>query len=362
MFDVFMVQLKRLLKQPFLIILFTGLTIVFVFFMGGMATGGSVNVPVYSEDLSQEELVEWVDRLNEDEDIVFESSDFETVEEDIRMNRTPFALEIDGDEETYRYLSGRENEHMSAVNQHVYQVFNEYNRLEEVREEFPDSEIEVNEFISVTESQGNGIEQRITEAQLTMIIGMTLYFTIYTILFLQTNLLEEKKKGTWDRLITTPLRKTQIYLGNLLFYYLTGIVQVILSFIALSHLLDVDFGNNYLTIIIIVASFMFTIVSLGILLVSIVKTPQTLQVTIPIVATSMAMLGGAFWPIDLVDNRILVFIGELMPIYHGMNGLVDAITEELTVADLMQPLGILLLMGVLFMGIGINLMERSSQA
>lgn len=359
MFDVFMLQWKRLIKRPYLVVMFTGLTVLLVFFMGNVQIDSSIEVQVYSNDLTNEELDEWIDRLNEDEGIVFEATDYETAEEDIRMNDSPFALEID--EETYRFLVGQESEDLQAVDQHVQQVFNEYYRLAEIREEFPDSDIEVEELIMVEEFEGNGAQRMVTESQLTILIGMVFYFSVFTILFLQTNLLEEKRTGTWDRLIMTPLKKTQIYLGNLFHYFLVGLLQIVLSFFILTNLLGIDMGTSYIPMAAVVLSFIFTIVSLGILLVSMAPTPQSLQVTIPIVTTAMAMLGGAFWPIDLVENRFLLFLGDLMPIKYGLESMVDVIIDGYTLTDILRPLGILLLMGTLFMGIGINLMERTTQ-
>lgn len=361
MMNVFTLQWKKLMKKPFLVLMFTGLTILFVFFMGGMQIDdSSVDVQVYSNDLTNEEVEEWVDRFNEDEAMNFEVTDYQTAEENIRMNDAPFALEVT--EDNYQFLVGHENEHLQAVDQHVYQVFSEHERLEEVREAFPDREIDVTEFLSIEESEGSGAARANTELQLTVLIGMTLYFSVFTILFLQTNLLEEKRNGTWDRLIMSPLKKTQIYLGNLFHYFLVGILQIGLSFFILTNLLEIDIGTNYLPMIAVVFSFIFAITALGILLVSLIRTPQALQVTIPIIATAMAMLGGAFWPIDVVQNRFVLFLGELMPIKHSLESMMNIIINEYTLIDIIQPLGILLLMGTLFMGVGMNLMERSTKA
>lgn len=357
MINVFVLQWKRLFKQPFLILMFIGLTFLFVYFMGGVQGSQSMNVQVFSEDLSEEEVTAWIDRLNDDEAIEFELSDAETVEEDIRMNELGFALEIE--DWGYSYLAGREDDQMGVVDQHVNRVFREYYRLEEVRAEFPDTEVEIQEFLSVhtsaataTASQVNGIF---------VLIGMTFYFSVYSILYLQMNLLDEKRKGTWNRLIFSPVSKTQLYLGNLFHYYLVGLAQILLSFVISTQVLGFDLGNNYFSIGAITLAFTFAIVSLGILLIGLVPSPQSLQAVIPIVATAMAMIGGAFWPLEIISNRALLFLAELMPIRHGLYGILDAILQERPVTELMQPIGALVLMGIVFMGIGINLMERVSE-
>lgn len=358
--NVFLLQWKRLMKQPLLVIMFLGLTILFVYFMGGAQVNSTVNVQVYSESLTKEELSTWVDRLNKDDLIVFEATDYESVEEEIRMNEIGYAMEIS--EETYRFLIGREDERLTVIEQHVNQIVREYVRLREVREAFPDSKIEVQEFLTVEGTDQVEDAGAMDQFQLRVLIGMTFYFTVYTILYLQINLVEEKRKGTWNRLIFSPLSKTQIYLGHLSHYFLVGLGQILLAFFILTHLLDIDLGTNYLSMVAITLVFIFTIVSLGMLVSALVPSPQSLQVVIPIVATSMAMLGGAFWPLEIVSNRFLLFVAELIPIKHGLNGMVDAIYLDLPLSELLQPIGILLLMGILFMGIGINLMERISKA
>lgn len=357
MMNVFILQWKRLFKQPILMLMFIGLTVLFVYFMGAVESNDSLQVQVYSEELSEQELDTWIDRLNSDESIEFQRNDAETVEEDIRMNELGFALEIE--DGSYSYLAGREDEQLPVVDQHVQRIFREYYRLEEVREAFPDSDIAVQDFLSVNTSAAG--ESAMIPYGITVLIGMTFYFAVYTIMFLQMNLLEEKRKGTWNRLIFSPVSKTQLYLGNLFHYFLVGLAQIILSFVVLTRMLGFDLGTNYLSMAAVTIAFTFSIVSLGILLIGLVPSPQSLGAVIPIVATGMAMIGGAFWPIEIVNNRILLILAELMPLRHGLSGMLDAILQDQTVIELIQPIGAMLLMGVLFMGIGINLMERVSE-
>lgn len=359
MLNVFILQWKRFLKQPLLILMFIGSTILFVYFLGGAQLNSTITVPVYTEELTDAELNQWLEHLNEDtEEFSFEESDVATVEEDLRMNQISFAMELQ--EGTYLFLAGRQSEQLPAVNQYVLQVFSKEERLNQVSEEFPDSDLEIENFISVSTTQLAEASEIISQYQIPVIIGMTLYFTIYSVMFLQTNLIEEKRSGTWNRLIFSPLSKAQLYLGHLSHYYLVGLGQIGLSFFILTNLLNVDLGTNYLPILLLLLAFLFAIVALGIFLAAAVPSPQSLQVVIPIVATAMAMIGGVFWPLDIVTNRFILFLSEFMPLKHALHGIVDAIQYNLSVMELLQPIGILLLMGVLFMGIGINLMERVS--
>ncbi|MER2064627.1 MAG: ABC transporter permease, partial [Alkalibacterium sp.] len=221
--------------------------------------------------------------------------------------------------------------------------------------------VEVETFIDINTFEG---EDTVSTAQvfpIAVLVGMTFYFSIFTILLMMINLVEEKKKGTWNRLIFSPLSKTKIYMGQLLHYFLVGLVQIGLSFTILRFLVGTSLGTNYLSMLAVILSFVFAIVSLGLLIIGLVNSPQQLQVVIPIVTTSMAMIGGAFWPLDVVSNRLLLFLAELMPIKHGLQGMMGAIVQGRGITELLEPISALLLMGVLFMGVGLNLMERVSE-
>lgn len=122
------------------------------------------------------------------------------------------------------------------------------------------------------------------------------------------------------------------------------------------------FVKSGVQLILITLSFILCIVSLGILLIAMAKTSSGLMVLIPIVATSTAMLGGAFWPLQVIDNRFLLFIAEWMPIKQAIYGIIEATVQNKSFLEAMQPVGILLLMSLFFMSIGINMMERVSDS
>lgn len=359
MWTVFKLQWQRLFKKPLLVLLFLGLTVLFVYFMGGSQGNQQITVRTFSQELSSEELDEWLAMLNEDETFIFEESDYETVYERIRMNKTAFALELN--ENDYRFLVGRENMEMSPIIQHVDQIFMREKRLSAIPQNDGADPVEVETFITLNTVAGNEAASTSQVFPIMLLVGMTFYFSIFSILLLMINLIEEKKTGTWNRLIFSPLSKTTIYLGQLLHYFLVGLFQIGLAFVILDALLGISLGNNYVAMLVVTVSFVFAIVSLGLLIIGLVSSPQQLQVVIPIVVTSMAMVGGAFWPLEVVSNPILLFLAELTPIKHGIQGMMGAVIQDRGVTELLEPVSALLLMGLLFMGIGLNLVERVSE-
>jgi len=359
MFTVFKLQWQRLFKQPLVVLMFLGLTVLFVAFLGGSQGDQKITTRTYSEELTTEELNEWITLLNEDDTFVFTADDYETIFERIRMNETSFALEIN--EDSYRFLVGREETELAPIVQHVEQVFAREKRIARLEENDLSEAFELQTFIEVDAASGSNVADADQSFPVAVMAGMTFYFAAFSVFYLMIHLVEEKKMGTWNRLIFSPLNKTNIYLGQLLHYFLVGLIQIGLAFIILSQLMDIDFGTNYVAVLIVSLSFLFAVVSLGMLIIALVDSPQQLQIVIPIVATSMAMIGGAFWPLEVVGNRILLFLAELTPIKHGIDGMTGAIEQGRSVAELWVPVGALLFMGVLFMGIGLSLMERVSE-
>lgn len=357
MWSVFNLQWLRLKRDPILAIIFLVMTLAFVYFIGGSQGQQTITVHTFSAQLSEVEMKEWLDQLNETDTFLFEYSDRETVEEEIQMSQISFALELN--EDHYQYLVGQESQFLPTVNQYVEQVYRTELRINEVTEQLPGQTVELRDYLEVDSTSLANVASSSEEANAQIIIGMTLYFAMYTILFSLMNIAVEKRTGTWDRLITLPLKKSEIYIGQLLHYFLLGVLQIGVAFFIFEQWLNYDLGHSYFALAVSIMAFTFATVALGMLVISIVYSPQQLQAVIPIVATGMAMLGGAFWPIEIVTNNILLGLARITPIYYGIEAIRGATLFDASVMDLLQPISFLLLMGVLFMGIGLNLMERT---
>ena len=357
MWSVFKLQWLRLKREPILVLTFFALTIIFVIFIGGSQGNQTITVSTFSDQLSEAEMDEWIERLNETDTFQFVVEEREAIKEKIQMSQISGALELDQD--NYRYLVGQESPVLMTVDQHVEKVYRTQLRMDEVTDQFPDQTVELKNYLELDSRSLAGATSNSNEAGIQVVGGMTLYFAMYTILFGMMNIAVEKRTGTWDRLISSPLRKSEIYLGQLLHYFLLGVMQIVVCFAIFDQVLNYNFGSQYLTILIAIMAFVFASVALGMLIIALVNSPQQLQAVIPIVATGFAMLGGAFWPIELITNNVMLPLAKITPIYHGLTAMKEAILLNAEIADILQPISILVLMGVLFMGIGLNLMERT---
>lgn len=364
--SVFLLQWQRFRRAPMLVLSFLGLTILFVSFLAGFG-GPHSQLTVYTfgdPSLEEDKKVEWLERLNDAENLTFEWVEEVEAREAVSAGEVSLALKLMNDD--YRILIAVQDPSNVTVENYVHQVFVEELRLQEVRSQVDAGEFrtELDRFLAepamkvVTESLSGEENSFIYDEQLHVLFGMTLFFAIYTIMFSLMNVAEEKRVGTWDRLIVSPLYKWQMYVGHLLFSFLIGFVQILVAFLFFRFLFDFDLGEQYGMLLLIIACYTFAIVSLAMLVMGLVRRSQQLQGVIPILAVAMAMLGGAYWPVEIVTNDILVALSKGMPIYYGLEALKGAAIYNQGWDELLQPISIMLLFGVVCMGVGINLMER----
>ncbi|MCP2036719.1 ABC-2 type transport system permease protein [Planomicrobium sp. HSC-17F08] len=363
---VFFLQWQRFRRAPVMILSFLVMTIVFVALLSGNNPAERPPILTYADDsLEEAASEEWVALLNKAEEFEFRLMGEKEVREAVSAGDAPLGLRLmDGN---YRILLAADDVSRFALEAFLNRQYHEEARLEQVEQQIPGSDIRAQAAAALEEpalqvvtSTLDGKEAYQYDNPLQMLFGMTLFFSVYTIMFSLMKIVEEKKQGTWNRLILSPIGKWKIYLGHLAYSFTIGYFQIVLIFVLFKYAFLFDIGDRFGAILVIAACYTFAIVALGLLVISLLTRPQQLKAIIPILATGMAMIGGAFWPIELVSNRILLAISKILPITYGLDALKGAAIYNRSWQELSEPILILLLFGVVCMGIGISLMERRS--
>ncbi|MGM8215477.1 ABC transporter permease [Bacillaceae bacterium W0354] len=364
--SIFQLQWIRLRREPLLLISMVGMTIAFITLFGGFSSFEKMEIPTYfANDITEPEKEQWFDRLNESGVFHFTEKNKQDATKEVALGYVNFALELSNVQ--YRILMTADHQNFLSLKQFISQQFAEEQRLREVEEQIGNdgfreqvlSQLETPpisvEKTSLSNDQTVGYDPR-TQA----LFGMTLFFVIYTIMFSLAKVALEKRTKTWERLILSPVKKWQVYFGYMFYTLLIGFVQISLIFVLFKYVFNFPLGDKIVDLLVIALCYSFAIVALGLLLMGISKTMEQLNALIPIVSVSMAMLGGAYWPIEIVSNKIILFLSKITPITYGMDALKRVSMGGQGLADISDSLGVLLLMGVIFVGIGINLMERRS--
>ncbi|WP_033542108.1 ABC transporter permease [Planococcus sp. CAU13] len=367
MISVFLLQWQRFRRAPFMVLSFLTLSVVFIGVMAGANTGNSLTIPAYADaSLSETQQAEWLTELNRSDNLSFVLVSEGEARQDVVDGDSRMALQLLADD--YRLLVVADDPARFEVESYINQVYIRELRIRELEEQSAavdvrerlDGMLEEPAMTVSTASLDGGEDTFVYDGQLQMLFGMSLFFSVYTILFSLMKIVEEKQFGTWNRLILSPLKKWQIYLGHMAYSFSVGYLQIVLVILLFKYLFNFDVGNQFGLLLLITAVYTFSIVALGMLVMGLVRTPQQLQAVVPILATGMAMIGGAFWPIELVSNNILLAISKVLPMTYGLDALKSVSIYGEGLAALYEPLSIMLLIGVVLMGVGINAMERKA--
>lgn len=127
--------------------------------------------------------------------------------------------------------------------------------------------------------------------------SMAVFFLLFTVQFGVSSLIEERSEGTLPRLLAAPVRRSAILVGKLLTSVTLGVVSLTVLVVASSLLLGASWGDPLGVALLIVAG---VLAATGItsVVASLAKTPEQAGSWQAVVAVTLGLLGGSFFPIQ----------------------------------------------------------------
>lgn len=134
---------------------------------------------------------------------------------------------------------------------------------------------------------------------------IALIIAIISALLSSLTISREWEKGTMEKLISTPVKSSEIILGKIIPYFLIGILDLAFSFLVAIFIFKVPFKGNLLFFVLISSIYLFGGLSYGILISAIAKS-QVLSVQISIVTTYLPtlLLSGFIFAIENMPQII----------------------------------------------------------
>lgn len=189
-------------------------------------------------------------------------------------------------------------------------------------------------------------------------IGFTIAFSMFTMIFAVGEILEEKRTGVWDRIHVSPVSRFRVLTGGLICAFIMGMINMMFLVLIGDLVLGVNWLGHIGGVVVILSAFSFCMVAFGLFLSFGIKTSQQLQVIAPVVLVSSAMLGGCYWPLEIVGSRAMLIVSKAMPAGWAMDALKSMIVYNQGFEAVYLPAAVLLLMGVVFLGTAAQLNER----
>jgi ABC-type Na+ efflux pump permease subunit len=188
--------------------------------------------------------------------------------------------------------------------------------------------------------------------------SMTVLFVFLTAQTTAQSIYDEKKIGSFRRLLAAPMSKLSLLTGKLIPNFLLVLLQVLVIFFAATvifPLLGMDrltLGNDIVALVLLILVTALCSTTLGALIVSIAQTEAQIGGLSTAALWVMAFLGGSIVPLFLVSDA-LAAIGSVTPQYWAVTGFYDLLVRGQGLSDITDSLLALLGFSVLFMAIAV---------
>jgi ABC-2 type transport system permease protein len=182
--------------------------------------------------------------------------------------------------------------------------------------------------------------------------GMMVQFSIFGLITSAMVLVLERKSGTLQRLLSTPIRRTEVIAGHMLaMFCIVFVQQLILVFVG-QVVFGVDYTRQLPAILLMIIVLSLWAASLG-LLISAISRKEDQVITLSLIAMFVfAAMGGAWFPLE-VAGKTFATIGHVMPTAWAMDGFQNILIRGLAFQSVLIPAGILLGYAFAFFGLAI---------
>ena len=178
------------------------------------------------------------------------------------------------------------------------------------------------------------------------VAGFAIMFAFLTAQATATSIFDEKKEGTFRRLLAAPLGKQELLVGKMLPNFVIAVLQVVVIVAASAILLPLigqdapTLGKSPLGLILITLLVASCSTSLGILLAALCRTESQVGGVSSAFLWVAGMVGGAFIPAFVLGD-FLNTIGKVVPHYWALQAYNDLVIRGLGLTDILPELGIL---------------------
>jgi ABC-2 type transport system permease protein len=189
--------------------------------------------------------------------------------------------------------------------------------------------------------------------------GFTVLFAFLVAQASARSIYDEKKTGSFRRLLAAPLSKFQLLSGKLLPNLLIVLFQILIIFLTSIILLPLT-GVGSLSLgehpgALLAVSFCVALcsTSLGILIAAIARTEAQIGGVSALFLWLMGFLGGTMVPLDILNNPMLNGIARLIPHSYAVTAFKDVLIRGADLNAVLPALGILIGFSLIFFLIGL---------
>lgn len=156
-----------------------------------------------------------------------------------------------------------------------------------------------------------------------ILMGFFVFFFVFLISGMA--LLKERTSGTLNRLLTTPVKRSEIVFGYMLSYGIISILQSSIIVLATVWLLKVEVVGSLLNIIIISVLFALVALAFGILMSTLANSEFQMMQFIPLIVVPQVFFSGII-PLDSMASWVQ-YLGKILPLTYAGDALTQIIMD-----------------------------------
>ena len=172
-----------------------------------------------------------------------------------------------------------------------------------------------------------------------VLIGFVVFFFVFLISGMA--LLKERTSGTLERLLATPVKRSEIVYGYMLSYGIIAIFQTAVVVLAAIWLLDVEVVGSILNVIIVNVVLALVALAFGILLSTLAKSEFQMMQFIPLVIMPQLFFSGII-PLSSMGKWALT-VGKFLPLTYSGDAISQIILYGHNLGDILPNLGVLMI-------------------
>ncbi len=184
--------------------------------------------------------------------------------------------------------------------------------------------------------------------------GFAVMFLLFTTVQIGSiSLIKEQEAGTMRRLVTAPISSVEIIGGKVASTFVRGFVQLTVLMYFGNVVFGLDLGSDTLALLVLIAAITLASTGLGLMVAVLVKTAEQADSVSLFLVLIMSAVGGSWWPL-FIEPQFMQDMAHFTITAWAMEGFYDLLYFDLGLAGILEEVGILVLMMILFFGIAIS--------
>ena len=189
------------------------------------------------------------------------------------------------------------------------------------------------------------------------VAGMAVMFLLFSVTGAGASLIDEKKKGTINRLLIAPVKRSEILLSKMIYISLLGLSQLIVLFLFGWLVFNLNIFKDVLALVVMIIVTALACGSVGIFIASICKNQEQVGSLSTLIVLGMSALGGSMFP-SFIMPKYIQTIGNFTVNHWAMKGITDIFWYNKHLSDIYPSVLVLIGIAVVFSFIAIRLFNK----